>query len=137
MAPVARFLGALVTGLVAGGGIMLGAEELAGRLPPGPGGVRGDPAAFAATLADVPAAPALLVLAGWGLGALAAGALASGLVARRRALIAVVTGLVFVAVTVLRLVTRPHPFVFSAVALASVMAGAAAARGIALRREGR
>lgn len=135
MAPVARFLGSLVAGLVAGGGLMLGAEELAGRMPPGPGGVRGDPAAFATALGDVPVAPALLVIAGWGLGTLGAGVLASSLVPQRRALIAVVTGLVLVSVTVLRLVTRPHPFAFSVLALASVVAGAATARGLALRRE--
>ena len=136
MPPVARFLAALVTGLAVGFGLMFGAESLAERLPAGPGGVRGDPAAYATSLGEVPAAPALLVIAGWGLGALAAGAIASRLVPQRRALIAVVAGLVMVSVTVLRLVTRPHPFVFSVVALATVVAGAATARAIARRSAG-
>lgn len=132
--PVARFLVALAAGLATAFGVVAGAEFLAAQRFGGGWEVPGDPAAFARSLRDVPTAPAVLVVLGWGLATYAGARVAASLVPTRRALLAVIVALVLVAVTLLRLVTRPHPFWFSVAAFATVAAAALAARAITRRR---
>ncbi len=133
----ARFIGAATLGLALGTGVIAIVERGLARLPEGPGGVIGDPAAFAGSVREVPTEAAVTVLAGWAAAVFVASWSASRLVEVRGALLAVIVGLVTVTATVLRLLVQPHPFWFSVTALVLVLAAAAAARALALRRDRR
>ena len=136
MARAARAITALTAGLAVAAAITALSESLVRQFPPGPGDDPSDPAVFAPSLDAVPLIPAAIAIGGRALATFVGAWSASRLVEARQALLAVIVAVVAVFVTVLRLIVRPHPFVYSTAMLGAVVLAALAARALALRRSG-
>jgi pimeloyl-ACP methyl ester carboxylesterase len=110
-----RRLLAVIAGLAVGAGIVFAVETLSAALYPLPPGTdAANAAAMKAFVAQLPTWALLLVLFGWGLGALAGGWVAARVAGRVRGPARVV-GLALLGAAVFNMLTIPHPLWFWAV----------------------
>lgn len=113
-----RILAAVAAGLVVGFLVIAGVEAFGSKIYPSPAGLDPtDAAALETFIAGLPPGAFLLVLAGWGLGALLGSWIATRLGPSRHMAPGLIVGAVLVVAGVANMMLLPHPLWFWAATL--------------------
>jgi hypothetical protein len=113
-----RSVGAVVAGVILGGGVVFAVELLGGMLFPMPPGLDlNDPQALAVAMANAPLGALLFVLLAWAAGSLAGGWLAARLAGRAPHWHALIVGVLLLIAGIINLATLPHPLWFQVVSV--------------------
>lgn len=138
--PLVRNVLGVIAGVVVGGfvvGLVEGANVL--LFPPPPGMDFTNPEALGRYAASLPTAAYAIVGLGWMLGALAGGVVAAPIAVRRRGVVGLVVGVIFVGASIMNLVSPdlpPHPAWMWAPALLAAPMGWLGARLVERRSAG-
>lgn len=120
-----RDIGAIIAGLVVAFGAIMGVQMIGHAIWPPPTDIDWNNVGDARTyISQLPFLALLFPIASYFVGAIAGPFVASKIGTARPAVFAGVIGLVLLAATIANLIQIPHPYWFSALALAAVLVGA-------------